>query len=193
MSDTACDAYLREHDARQLDELKTLLRIPSISSLPEHRGDMRQAAEWVADQLRTLGARDVALLPTRGNPVVYGVWPAPAGAPTAILYGHYDVQPPDPLDLWETPPSSRPSATGGSTRAARRTTRATCSRRSRAIEAYLAVHGSLPIGLKCMFEGEEEIGSPNLPSASSATTPHCSRRISPSRRTAACGGRIRPR
>jgi acetylornithine deacetylase/succinyl-diaminopimelate desuccinylase-like protein len=163
MSDTACDAYLREHDARQLDELKTLLRIPSISSLPEHRGDMRQAAEWVADQLRALGARDVALLPTRGNPVVYGVWPAPAGAPTAILYGHYDVQPPDPLDLWETPPFE-PTVRGGRLYARGAADDKGNSFASlKAIEAYQAVHGSLPIGLKCMFEGEEEIGSPSLP------------------------------
>src|SRR5262245_40617183 len=101
--DTACDAYLRQHDAHHLDELKEFLRIPSVSSLPEHRGDVLRAGEWVATQLQRLGARDIARLPPRGNPVVYGQRPAPAGAPTAVLYGHYDVQPPDPLDLWETP------------------------------------------------------------------------------------------
>ena len=163
MPDTACDAYLTEHDARHLEELKTLLRIPSASSLPEHRDDVRRAAEWVADQLRTLGARDVALLPTSGNPVVYGTWPAPAGAPTAILYGHYDVQPPDPLDLWETPPFE-PSVRNG-----RLYARGAADDKGnlfaplKAIETYIAVHGGLPIGLKCMFEGEEEIGSPSLP------------------------------
>ena len=102
--DSACDAYLEEHDARHLEQLKEFLRIPSVSSLPEHRDDLRRAAEWVADRLRELGARGVELLPTGGNPVVYGEWPAPEGAPTALLYGHYDVQPPDPLDLWESPP-----------------------------------------------------------------------------------------
>ena len=162
MSDTACDAYLREHDARQLEELKTLLRIPSISSLPEHRDDMRQAAEWVADQLRTLGAQDVALLPTHGNPVVYGVWPAPEGAPTAILYGHYDVQPPDPLDLWETAPFEPTIRDGRLYARGAADDKGNMFAAIKGIEAYLAVHGSLPIGLKCMFEGEEEIGSPNL-------------------------------
>ncbi|MDQ6603277.1 MAG: M20/M25/M40 family metallo-hydrolase, partial [Chloroflexota bacterium] len=162
MSDTACDAYLKEHDARQLEELKTLLRIPSISSLPEHRDAMRQAAEWVADQLRTLGARDVALLPTNGNPVVYGVWPAQDGAPTAILYGHYDVQPPDPLDLWETPPFEPTIRDGRLYARGAADDKGNMFAAIKGIEAYLAVHGSLPIGLTCMFEGEEEIGSPNL-------------------------------
>ncbi len=162
MSDIACDAYLQEHDARQLEELKTLLRIPSISSLPEHREDMRQAAEWVADRLRTLGARDVALLPTNGNPVVYSHWPTPDGAPTAILYGHYDVQPPDPLDLWETPPFEPTVRDGRLYARGAADDKGNMFAAIKGIETYLAVHGALPIGLKCMFEGEEEIGSPNL-------------------------------
>lgn len=162
MPDTACDAYLREHDARHLEELKTFIRIPSASSLPEHRDDVRRAAEWVADELRRLGAQDVALLPTGGNPVVYGVWPAPEGAPTAILYGHYDVQPPDPLDLWETPPFEPTVRNGRLYGRGAADDKGNMYVPLKAIEAYQAVHGSLPIGLKCMFEGEEEIGSPNL-------------------------------
>lgn len=163
MSDTACDAYLKEHDARHLEELKALLRIPSVSSLPEHREDVRRAAEWVADQLRTLGARDVALLPTSGNPVVYGVWPAPEGAPTAILYGHYDVQPADPLALWESPPFEPTERNGRLYARGAADDKGNMFAPLKAIEAYQAVHGSLPIGLKCMFEGEEEVGSPSLP------------------------------
>ncbi len=164
MSDTACDAYLKEHDARQLEELKTLLRIPSISSLPEHQEDMRQAAEWVADHLRTLGTQDVALLPTHGNPVVYGVWPAPDGAPTAILYGHYDVQPPDPLDLWETPPFE-PTVRDGKIYA-----RGAGDNKGQhlaqlfALEALLACDDVLPVNVKVLLEGEEEIGSPRMAS-----------------------------
>src|SRR6266516_1537377 len=139
MSDTACDAYLAEHDARHLEELKTLLRIPSISSLPEHRADVLRAAEWVADQLRTLGAQEVALLPSSGNPV---------------LYGDYDVQPPDPLDLWETPPFE-PTVRGG-----RLYARGAADDKGnmfaplKAIEALVATQGRVPIGLKCLFEGE---------------------------------------
>ena len=75
--DPAADAYIEANDARHLEELKEFLRIPSASSLPEYRDDVRRAAEWVAAQLRTLGAQDVAILPTSGNPVVYGHWPAP--------------------------------------------------------------------------------------------------------------------
>ena len=160
--DTACDEYLRAHDARHLEELMDLLRIPSISALPDHAPDVRRAAEWVADQLRGLGARDVALLPTGGNPVVYGRFPAPAGAPTAVLYGHYDVQPPDPLDLWETPPFE-PTVRGGRLYARGASDdKGNMFAAIKALEAYLTIHGSLPIGLTCMFEGEEEIGSPNL-------------------------------
>ena len=162
MSDVACDAYLQEHDARHLEELKTFLRIPSASSLPEHRDDVRRAAEWVAGQLRALGAREVALLPTSGNPVVYGVWPAPEGAPTAILYGHYDVQPPDPLDRWETPPFEPTVRDGRLYARGAADDKGNMFAPLKAIEAYQAIHGSLPIGLKCMFEGEEEIGSPSL-------------------------------
>lgn len=158
----ACENYLQEHDAEQLDRLRDFLRIPSISSLPEHAEDVRRAAEWVATRLRELGAQGVELLPTGGNPVVWGVWPAPAGAPTAILYGHYDVQPPDPLDLWETPPFE-PTVRGD-----RLYARGAADDKGNmfaplaAIEALIATTGSVPIGIKCMFEGEEEIGSPSL-------------------------------
>ncbi len=158
----ACETYLQEHDAQQLDTLREFLRIPSISSLPEHRDDVRRAAEWVAERLRALGARGVEILPTGGNPVVWGEWPAPDGAPTAILYGHYDVQPPDPLDLWETPPFE-PTVRGDRLYArGAADDKGNMSVPLAAIEALLATEGCLPIGIKCLFEGEEEIGSPSL-------------------------------
>jgi acetylornithine deacetylase/succinyl-diaminopimelate desuccinylase-like protein len=159
----AAEAFLREHDARQLDQLREFLRLPSVSSLPEHAADVRRAAEWVADRLRALGAQGVGLLPTAGNPVVWGEWPAPEGAPTALLYGHYDVQPPDPLDLWETPPFE-PTVRGD-----RLYARGAADDKGNmfaplaAIEALMATAGRPPIGIKCFFEGEEEIGSPSLP------------------------------
>lgn len=161
--DTAADAYIAAHDARHLDELKEFLRIPSASSLPEYRDEVRRAAEWVATQLRTLGAQDVALLPTMGNPVVYGHWPAPAGAPTALLYGHYDVQPPDPLGLWQTPPFEPTVRDGKLYARGAADDKGNMFAPLKAIEAVIATHGALPIGVKCMFEGEEEIGSPSLP------------------------------
>jgi acetylornithine deacetylase/succinyl-diaminopimelate desuccinylase-like protein len=159
----ACDAYIREHDARQLEELRAFLRIPSVSSLPEHRDDVRRAAEWLADQLRGLGAQGVELLPTAGNPVVYGEWPAPEGAPTALLYGHYDVQPPDPLDLWESPPFEPAVRDGKLYARGASDDKGNLFAPLKAIEALRATQGQVPIGLKCIFEGEEEIGSPSLP------------------------------
>ncbi|HEU5424834.1 MAG TPA: M20/M25/M40 family metallo-hydrolase, partial [Nitrolancea sp.] len=100
----AWDQYLSEHAERQLDELKEWLRIPSVSALPEHQADVRQSAEWIADKLRQAGVPEVTLLPTERNPVVFGHWHVDDNQPTALIYGHYDVQPPDPLDLWESPP-----------------------------------------------------------------------------------------
>src|SRR6476659_2489695 len=100
----AWEAYLTEHHDRHLDELKELLRIPSVSSLPEHTQDIRRAADWVADALRAVGVPRVEVMETDGNPVVYGEWLVDPAKQTALIYGHYDVQPPDPLDLWESPP-----------------------------------------------------------------------------------------
>lgn len=159
----ACDAYLREHDQRHLEELREFLRIPSISSLPERHADVLRAAEFVAAQLRGLGASGVELLPTGGNPVVYGEWPAPAGAPTALLYGHYDVQPPDPLELWETAPFEPTVRDGRLYARGASDDKGNMFAPLKALEALIATGGSVPIGLKCIFEGEEEIGSPNLP------------------------------
>ncbi|HET8627718.1 MAG TPA: dipeptidase [Thermomicrobiales bacterium] len=168
--DNACDAYLKERDQRHLDELFDFLRIPSVSTMPEHRGDIRRAAEWVAGQLRAMGAQDVELLPTAGNPVVYGQWPAPAGAPTALIYGHYDVQPPDPLDLWETPPFEPAIRDGKIYARGASDDKGNLFAALKGLEAAIAVHGRLPIGVKVMFEGEEETGSPNLPAFVRANT-----------------------
>jgi acetylornithine deacetylase/succinyl-diaminopimelate desuccinylase-like protein len=164
----ACDRYLHEHDARHLEELGDFLRIPSVSSLPQHTDDVRCAATHSAAQLRSLGASGVELLPTAGNPIVYGEWPAPdlqAGtpAPTAILYGHYDVQPPDPLDLWTTPPFEPTAREGRLYARGAADDKGNMFAPLKAIEALLATAGRVPIGLKCLFEGEEEIGSPSLP------------------------------
>ena len=103
-TDAALDAHLDEtHDAR-LESYKEFLRIPSISALPEHAPDVRRAAEWLADALRTAGLEHVAVEETSFHPVVYADWLHAEGAPTVLVYGHYDVQPVDPLDLWTSPP-----------------------------------------------------------------------------------------
>ncbi len=98
--------YAHKNRERFLNELKEVLAIPSISTDPEHKADMQRAAEWMAAHLRAIGMENVQIMPTKGHPVVYGDWLHAVGkaVPTVMVYGHYDVQPPDPLELWETPP-----------------------------------------------------------------------------------------
>jgi acetylornithine deacetylase/succinyl-diaminopimelate desuccinylase-like protein len=119
--------FARSQQARFLEELKSLLRIPSISTLPEHAGDVRLAAESLARELERVGLEHVRVIETSGHPLVYGDWLHAAGKPTCLAYGHYDVQPPDPLDEWLTPPLSPPSATATFMPAARSTTRVRCT------------------------------------------------------------------
>ena len=97
------DRYLTEHDRRIHDELFDLLRIPSVSARSEHAGDVRRAAEWVRDSLGRIGF-EASINDTPGHPIVLGEWRKAPGAPTILVYGHYDVQPAEPLDLWESPP-----------------------------------------------------------------------------------------
>ena len=98
------DAFVNDNRNRLLAELKEFVRIPSISTLPEHTPDIQRAAEFVAGSLRTAGMEHVEIIPTGKHPLVYGDWMHAPGKPTVLCYGHYDVQPPDPLDLWESPP-----------------------------------------------------------------------------------------
>ncbi len=95
------DTFITEHENQFLEDLKGWLRIPSISTLPEYAGDIRRAAEYATDQLRAIGFDNVGLIATQGHPLVYGEWIHAPGKPTLLVYGHYDVQPVDPLDLWE--------------------------------------------------------------------------------------------
>ena len=128
------DAFVSGSQDRLLEELKTFLRIPSISTLPEHKGDVERAAAFVADALRSAKLENIEVIPTANHPLVYADWLHAPGKPTVLLYGHYDVQPPDPLELWERRPSSRRFATAISTREALPTTKgnSTCiSRPSR--------------------------------------------------------------
>ena len=97
-------AYARDHQAEAVTQLKDWLTIPSVSRLDEHKPDMTRAADWLAEHMRRMGLENVAVLPTEGFPVVYGDWLHAEGAPTVLVYGHYDVQPVDPLELWTTPP-----------------------------------------------------------------------------------------
>jgi len=153
--------YAKSNHARYLSELKELCAIPSISTLPAHKADMQRAAEWFANQLTKLGFKNVDVLPTGGHPVVFGELLNAPGKPTILVYGHYDVQPVDPLNEWVSPPFD-PTLRGDNLYA-----RGVSDMKGqihaclKAIESWVKQGGS-PVNLKVMVEGEEELGSPNL-------------------------------
>lgn len=153
--------FAKSQHARYLAELKEVCAIPSISTLPAHQADMQRAAEWFAQQLAGMGFKNVAVLPTAGHPVVYGELLNAPGKPTALVYGHYDVQPVDPLNEWISPPFD-PTVRGDNLYA-----RGVSDMKGqihgclKAVESWVK-HGGAPVNLKVMIEGEEELGSPNL-------------------------------
>src|SRR5437588_1367233 len=147
---------------RYLEELKAFLAIPSISALPAHAGDVKRCADWCADEMRRIGLGNVRLIPTPGNPVVYGDWLGAPGAPTILFYGHYDVQPVDPLDLWQTPPFEATIRDGEIYARGAADDKGQIFMHFKAVEAHLQQNGRLPVNIKFMIEGEEEVGSANL-------------------------------
>ena len=161
-TDHVLDAYLEPRREERLERLKAFLRIPSISALPQHAPDVRRAAEWLADEMRAAGIQNVEVSETRGHPMVYGDWLHAAGAPTVVVYGHYDVQPVDPLDEWHTEPFE-PVVDGH-----RLIGRGAADDKGQihahvsAAAALLATRDSLPVNVKYVFEGEEESGSAHL-------------------------------
>ena len=157
------EGYLQDNRQRHLNELFDFLRIPSVSALPAHKDDMRQAAAWLAQKLSAAKVPTVEVLETDGNPVVYGEWIVDRDRPTVLIYGHYDVQPPDPLDLWESPPFE-PEIRGDRIYARGAVDdKGNLFMPVKAIEALAETAGGPPINVKFCFEGEEEIGSPSLP------------------------------
>lgn len=155
--------YARQNRERFLGELQEFVSIPSISTLSEHKGDVRRAAEWCAAQLRALGLSNVAVLATGGHPIAYGEWLGAPGKPTILIYGHYDVQPVDPLDEWTTPPF-QPTLRGDNLYARGASDmKGNAHEVLKALEAWSHVLGGrFPVNVKIFFEGEEEIGSPHL-------------------------------
>jgi acetylornithine deacetylase/succinyl-diaminopimelate desuccinylase-like protein len=155
--------YLQRNRERSLDELNEWLRIPSISAKSEHRDDTARAAEWLAGRMRAVGLQTVDVVPTAGNPVVVGEWRgAPEGAPTLLVYGHYDVQPPEPLDEWSSPPFEPVVKDGRIYARGSVDDKGQVYLHLKAVEAHLAENGSLPVNVVFLVEGEEEVGSPNL-------------------------------
>lgn len=156
--------YLAENKPRYRKELDELLRIPSISALPEHAGDVRKAAEWVANRMRAAGIEGVEIMETGGHPLVYGEWLHAPGKPTILLYGHFDVQPVDPLNLWESPPFEPTERNGRLYARGVSDMKANLFLQILALEALLKTTGELPVNIKFFYEGQEEIGSPQMPS-----------------------------
>jgi acetylornithine deacetylase/succinyl-diaminopimelate desuccinylase-like protein len=160
--DAALDRFLDETKDARLESYKALLRIASISGIPAHAADCRAAAELVTDDLRRAGMENVAVCETGGHPLVYADWLHAAGKPTVLVYCHYDVQPVDPLDLWESPPfvpvvkDEQMLARGASD------CKCHVSMHTQAIEALMRTRGSLPVNLKVIVEGEEESSSVHL-------------------------------
>ncbi len=148
----------------RVEQLTELLRIPSVSAQSTHNADTRRAAEFVLNQLKAAGLK-TELCETPGHPIVYGEWLGAPGAPTVMVYGHYDVQPPDPLDKWETPPFE-PTIRGGHIYARERpTTKVRCTRTCARSRRGLSRLGKLPVNVKFVIEGEEEVGSNHLESS----------------------------
>jgi acetylornithine deacetylase/succinyl-diaminopimelate desuccinylase-like protein len=154
--------FINVNRDRYVDELKALLAIPSVSALPEHKDDVRRCADWCADEMRRIGLQNVRLFETPGNPIVYGDWLGATGAPTILFYGHYDVQPVDPLNLWESPPFEATVRDGEIYARGAADDKGQVFMHFKAIEAYLKQGGHLPVNLKIILEGEEEVGSENL-------------------------------
>jgi acetylornithine deacetylase/succinyl-diaminopimelate desuccinylase-like protein len=159
---TGTDTFVRENQDRLLDELKSFLKIPSISTLPEHKGDIDRAARFVADSLGAAGLENVEIIPTAGHPLVYADWLHAPGKPTVLCYGHYDVQPPDPLDLWITPPFEPTIREGNLYARGSADDKGQMYMHVKAVETLRAVNGTLPVNVKFLIEGEEEVGGESI-------------------------------
>jgi acetylornithine deacetylase/succinyl-diaminopimelate desuccinylase-like protein len=155
---TGTEQFVEDNRERLLEELKEFIRIPSISTSPEHKDDVHKAAEFVAAKLRDAGMENIEVIETERHPLVYADWMHAEGKPTVLCYGHFDVQPVDPVELWESPPFE-PTVRNGNLYA-----RGTADDKGqmymhiKAIEALRAVNGTLPVNLKFLVEGEEEVG-----------------------------------
>ena len=154
--------FINVHRDRYVEELKQYLAIPSISALPQHAPDVRRAAEWTAQSLRDAGLHNVRLIETPGHPVVYGEWLGAPGKPTILYYGHYDVQPVDPVELWTTPPFEATVRDGEIFARGAADDKGQVFMHIKAVEAFLKKGGALPLNIKFLIEGEEEVGSANL-------------------------------
>lgn len=155
--------YAQQNQQRFLGELKDLLRIPSVSTAPEHKDDVRRAADFVADGLRSIGMENVEIIPTKGHPLIYADWLHAAGKPTVLCYAHYDVQPAEPLNEWISPPFEPTERNQNIYARGAVDDKGQLWMEIKAIEALMKGHsGKLPINVKFIIEGEEEVGGESI-------------------------------
>jgi len=152
------EKFVEENRERLLEELKEFIRIPSISTVPEHKDDVHRAAEFVASKLRDAGMENVEIIETERHPLVYADWLHAGDRPTVLCYGHFDVQPVDPVELWESPPFEPSIRNGNLYARGSADDKGQMYMHIKAIEALRAVNGTLPVNLKFLIEGEEEVG-----------------------------------
>ncbi len=154
----AIDHYVKENEVRFLEELKDFLRIPSISTMPENNEATHRAADFVVDHLVAAGLENVELIETERHPLVYADWLHAPGKPTVLCYGHFDVQPPDPLELWESPPFEPAERNGNLYARGSADDKGQMFSHIKAMEAVKAIYGRVPVNVKFLIEGEEEVG-----------------------------------
>src|ERR1700722_516690 len=158
-------AYARRHRSRFVAELKQFVRFPSVSNQPQRAGDLRKCASWLAAPLRRIGLEQVRIVPTDRHPVVYAAWHHARGRPTLLLYGHYDVQPAEPVEQWRTPPFDPVVKHNNLYGRGASDDKGQLFTHVKALESYLKTERALPVNVKCIFEGEEELGgTPGLES-----------------------------
>jgi len=162
MDNTAIETYITQHANDFLEDLKGWLRIPSISTLPEAAADVRRAAEYAVEQLKQSGIEHAEIIQTKGHPLVYGEWLGASGQPTLLIYGHYDVQPVDPIELWESPPFEPTVRDGKLYSRGAADDKGQVMLVFKALETLKNVTGSLPINVKILIEGEEEAGGESI-------------------------------
>src|SRR6202453_87103 len=162
MASPAVD-FARNNQQRFLSELKDLLRIPSVSTLEEHKPDVQKAADFVAAELRRIGMENVEVIPTKGHPLLYADWLQAAGKPTVLCYAHYDVQPAEPLDEWISPPFEPTERNGNLYARGAVDDKGQLWLEVKPPESLLHTGGGkLPINVKVIFEGEEEVGGESI-------------------------------
>ncbi len=154
--------YIKKNKENYINELKEFLSIPSISTLPENKKDILKCAQFVSGKLKDAGMSRVQVFKTEGHPIVYGEWLGAPGKPTVLIYGHYDVQPVDPIELWDNPPFEPVIKDGKIFARGATDDKGQLYMHIKSVEAFFKITGSLPLNVKYLIEGEEEIGSSNL-------------------------------